>query len=180
MSEHSSGAVPAVLADVIAVLQSQKRLAERAVEQLADEQLHVALDENTNCIAVIMKHLAGNMKSRWTDFLTSDGEKPWRHRDNEFIDDIESREQLLATWDAGWACVLQTLGSLDAGDLDKEVTVRGQPQTAQQAILGQLSHYGYHVGQIMIIARVLAKDRWEVLSIPRGQSEEYNKRVWKR
>ena len=181
MPERPTGAAPdPFIADVIAVLRSQKRIAERAVEQLTDDQLHVALTEHTSCVAVIMKHLAGNMKSRWTDFLTSDGEKPWRHRDGEFIDEAQSREQLMETWEAGWACALQALGSPDDGDLDKQVTVRGRPQAARGAILGQLSHYGYHVGQIVLVAQVVAKDRWQTLSIPRGESEEYNKRVWGR
>jgi len=169
-----------LLGDVMATCRSQKRLAERAIAQLSDDQLHLALDENTNCIVVIMKHLAGNMTSRWTDFLTTDGEKPSRNRDGEFVDDVRSRDELMAIWEAGWVRLFDALGSLGGTDLDKQVKLRGEPQTARQAILGQLSHYGYHVGQIVLIAAHLAKDRWEWLTIPPGQSEAYNKRVWKR
>ena len=164
--------------EATAPFHSQKRLAERAMEQLDDETLHAALDANTNSIAVIVKHMAGNRASRWTDLLTSDGAKPWRDRDGEFIDTFTSRAEMMQAWEAGWARVFETLGSLAADDnLAKQVRTRGEPGTVAWAIMRQISHYGYHVGQIVLIARVLAKDDWRVLTIPRGGSKEFNDRM---
>jgi uncharacterized damage-inducible protein DinB len=167
------------LESTIATFRGQKELAERAITQLKDEQLHKALDANTNCIAVIMKHMAGNLLSRWTDFLTSDGEKPWRHRDNEFVDDFTSRQQLMDYWQRGWGCLFAALGSLTPEDLTKTVFIRGEPHSVYLAIQRALSHDGYHTGQIILVARVLAKEQWEVLTIPRGKSEEFNREFWK-
>lgn len=167
------------LRSTVTTFQSQKTLAERAILQLTDEQLHTPAAENTNSIAVIMKHMAGNMLSRWTEFLTTDGEKPWRHRDNEFVDDFTSREELMGFWERGWSCLTATLEALTVDDLAKTVTIRGEPHTVILAVHRQLDHYGYHVGQIVLIARVLAKDKWIALSVPPGGSEEYNRRVWK-
>jgi hypothetical protein len=166
-----------VLQSALATFRSQKALAERAIEQLSDEQLRRPLDENTNSIAVIMKHVAGNMLSRWTDFLSTDGEKPWRDRDREFIDDFASRAEIEAYWQRGWKCLLSTLESLAAEDLNRTVTIRGEPHSVALAIDRQLSHYGYHVGQIVLIARILAKDQWTALTIPRGGSDDFNRRM---
>jgi len=157
---------------------SQKHLAERAMTQLTEEQLRRPLDENTNSIAVIAKNIAGNMLSRWTELLTSDGEKPWRRRDDEFIDDFASREAMFARWEEGWQCLFDTIDGLTEADLTRVVPIRGEPHTVVEAIDRQLSHYGYHVGQIVQVARVLAQDRWQVLTVPRGQSEEFNRRHW--
>ncbi len=156
------------LRSALTTFQSQKRLAERAILQMTDEQLRTPAAENTNSITVIMKHMAGNMLSRWTEFLTTDGEKPWRHRDNEFVDDITSREELMALWERGWSCLMATLEALTVDDLTKTVTIRGEPHTVILAVHRQLDHYGYHVGQIVLIARVFAKDKWITLSIPPG------------
>ena len=158
--------------------QAQKDLAERAIVQLDDDQLHQPLDENTNSVAVIMKHLAGNMRSRWTDFLTTDGEKEWRNRDREFVDDLPSRDDLMTHWERGWEGLFSTLNVLTEDDLTKTVRIRGKPHTVIEAIHRELDHYGYHVGQIVLVARVLAKDNWTTLTVPRGGSEEYNRRVW--
>ena len=117
-----------------------------------------------------MKHMAGNMRSRWTDFLTSDGEKPWRARDSEFIDEFATRVELSAFWDAGWECLFATLSTLTADDLAKTVHIRGEPFSVIDAIMRQIDHYGYHVGQIVMIARILAKDQWKTLTIPRALS----------
>ena len=168
----------ALLDAAIDTFRKQKDLAERAMVQLSDEQLRVAFDANTNSIAVIAKHMAGNMRSRWTDFLTTDGEKPWRNRDDEFVDTFTSREQLLETWNVGWSCLFQAIEGLSESDLEKQVAIRGERLAVSLAILRQIDHYAYHVGQIVFIARILAGDNWQVLTIPRGKSREYNERVW--
>src|SRR6266576_3840090 len=115
------------LSAILNAFEANKRLADRAIEQVADDKLHVALDANTNSIAVIMKHVAGNLTSRWTDFLTTDGEKPWRNRDDEFVDSFGSRAEVLEAWERGWACLLESLKSLKREDLEKTVMIRGEP-----------------------------------------------------
>lgn len=157
---------------------ANKGWAETAIAQLPDEKLHLALDSNTNSIAVIMKHVAGNLLSRWTDFLTTDGEKPWRNRDDEFIDSFTSRHELLAYWESGWSRLIETVGSLQPADLLKTVTIRGEALSVPSAIQRSLAHCGYHVGQIILIARVLAGDEWQTITIPRGGSQAFNERVW--
>jgi hypothetical protein len=166
------------LSATINAFQANKRLADRAVAQVADEKLHVALDANTNSIAVIMKHVAGNLTSRWTDFLTTDGEKPWRNRDDEFVDTFTSREELLQCWERGWACLLATLGDLRPEDLGATVSIRGEPHSVPLALARSLGHTCYHVGQIVQVARVHAGDRWNTLTIPRGESAQFNQRNW--
>jgi len=152
----------------------QKSLAEAALAQLENRQLHEVPFDDGNSIVIVMKHLAGNMRSRWTDFLTTDGEKADRGRDGEFVDDLESREQLDALWDAGWATLLGTIRSLDAEDVAKTVTIRGEPHSVVEAIQRQIAHYGYHVGQIVQLARALKGSDWVSLSVPRGGSGAYN------
>jgi hypothetical protein len=171
-----------ILSEALATFRSQKDLAERAIVQVSDADLHRSLDPQTNSIVVIMKHLAGNMKSRWSDFLTSDGEKPWRDRDGEFVDDFTSRDQLMQFWNAGWAVLFDTLEALTPQDLTRIVTIRGEPHTVIKAITRQLSHYGYHVGQIVMIARIHAGERWSTLTIPRGrgESQKFNNRTWQK
>jgi len=179
-AEDSTGRL--FLEESIATFRGQKALAERAVAQVADDDLHVALDENTNSIAVIMQHIAGNLLSRWTDFLTSDGEKPWRGRDGEFVDDGKSRDALFERWEKGWARLFETTAGLTEADLAKTITIRGHKQTVLSAVERAIAHFGYHIGQIVILARHLAGDAWETLSIPRGpgESERYDRRVWKK
>jgi hypothetical protein len=150
-----------------------KRLAERAIAQVGDEQLAKTLDRESNSIAVIVRHLSGNMLSRWTDFLSSDGEKPWRDRDREFVDRAASRPQLLEEWEQGWACLFGALTTLAPADLVRTVVIRNEPHTVVQAINRQLAHYGQHVGQIVLLAKHLAGERWTSLSIPRGRSREW-------
>jgi hypothetical protein len=172
---------PPFLPAAIATFRKQKQMAERAIVQLNDEQLRTALDANTNSIAVIMKHLGGNLKSRWTDFLTTDGEKPWRNRDNEFVDTFNSRDEMMQAWEAGWAVLLATLESLRGADLDREVTIRSEKHSVPLAILRALDHCGYHVGQIVLTARLLVGDKpWQTLTIPRGGSQQFNERMLKR
>lgn len=151
-----------------------KLLAEKSFAQVEDEQLFWQYNEDSNSIAVIVKHLCGNMKSRWTDFLTTDGEKEWRQRDAEFENDISSRTEMLKQWNEGWDCLFTALRSLQEEDLGKMIYIRNMGQTVTEAINRQLAHYPYHVGQIVYIARMVAKE-WNSLSIPKGTSENYNK-----
>jgi hypothetical protein len=169
-----------VIQAAVKTFRSQKDLADRALAQVSDINLHTALDANINSIAVIMQHMAGNMISRWTDFLTTDGEKPNRQRDEEFIDQQAPRAHIMALWNQGWNVLFATLDSLTDDDLTRTIHVRGEPHTVVLAINRQLSHYGYHVGQIVQIARILAGENWTTLTIPRGQSEAYNQKMWHR
>lgn len=162
----------------VTAFRAHKALAEQAAGQLPDDKLHVALDPNTNSIAVIMKHVAGNLLSRWTDFLTSDGEKPARNRDGEFVDTFTTRDEILAFWNSGWQRLFDTLASLSAADFLQTVTIRGEPHSVPLALERSLAHTSYHVGQIVLIARVLAGDQWTTLTIPRGASAGFNQRVW--
>ena len=159
---------------VINAFEANKRLADRAVAQVSNDKLHVALDTNTNSIAVIMKHVAGNLTSRWTDFLTTDGEKPWRNRDDEFVDSFRGRADVLECWEQGWACLFAALKGLKRDDLEKTVLIRGEPHSVPLALARSLGHTCYHVGQIVQLARVHAGERWETLIIPRGGSEQFN------
>ena len=152
-----------------------KQLAEKAIAQIADDQLGWQANEDCNSIITIVKHMHGNMLSRWTDFLTSDGEKPWRQRDNEFENEVMDRQQLMKNWEQGWQCVFDTLDKLTEPDLEKVVYIRNEGHTAMEAINRQVAHYAYHVGQIVFCAKLLSKNGWETLSIPRNKSNEYNK-----
>ncbi|MCD6018404.1 MAG: hypothetical protein K0S53_1525 [Bacteroidetes bacterium] len=157
-----------------------KTLGEKAMAQLEAEQLFISLNEDTNSIAVIVKHLHGNMMSRWTDFLTTDGEKEWRNRDGEFEEDTskfdvtERKAELLKTWNDGWDCLFTTLNSLKPEDLSRIIYIRNEGHTALEAINRQLAHYPYHIGQIVFYAKLLKKSDWESLSIPKNKSKEYN------
>jgi len=166
------------IAAIINAFEANKRLADRAIAQVPDNKLHVALDENTNSIAVIMKHVAGNLLSRWTDFLTTDGEKPWRNRDDEFVASFRNRDELLQYWERGWSCLLATLQSLTPTDLDKTVTIRGEPHTIPLALARSLGHTCYHIGQIVQVSRIHAGENWTTLTIPRGGSQQYNQANW--
>lgn len=151
----------------------QKSLADRALAQLSSEELHVSITPESNCAAIIMKHMAGNMHSRWTDFLTSDGEKPTRNRDSEFIDDWDD-SNLQSYWEAGWQVLFDALAVLTPADLNKTVTIRGEAHLVFEAILRQLDHYAQHVGQLIFIAKALRGDSWRTLSIAKERSEAYN------
>lgn len=167
-----------IVESALALFQANKGWVEKAVTQLPDEKLHVALDRNTNSIAAIMKHIAGNLLSRWTDFLTTDGEKPWRNRDDEFVDSFTNRAEVLDCWERGWSCLFDALRTLTPHDLSKIVTIRGEPHSVPLAIHRSLAHCGYHVGQIILVARILAGERWETITIPRGGSASYNQKAW--
>jgi hypothetical protein len=165
------------LDDSISLFVYYKRLAERAMAQVSDEQLFTPIDSEANSIAIIVKHMAGNMRSRWTDFLSTDGEKPDRNRDSEFEDPPATRAAVLASWEAGWSCLFSALHALTDDDLTRTVAIRGEPHSVMQAINRQLAHYPHHVGQIVLLAKHFAGGKWQSLSIPRRASADYNQRV---
>ncbi len=151
-----------------------KTLGEKAMEQLEPKQLFVAVNEDSNSIATIVKHISGNMLSRWTDFLTTDGEKEWRNRDGEFENDLNSKEALLETWNKGWNCFFDALNTLKPDQLTTIIYIRNEGHTVVEAINRQLAHYPYHIGQIVFYAKMLKKSEWTSLSIPKNKSKSYN------
>ena len=163
--------------DSLSMFRYYKKLADRAMEQVRDEDLFAFLDGESNSIAVIAKHMAGNMRSRWTDFLTTDGEKPTRDRDSEFVDPPTTRDAINEMWEGGWTCLFAALEPLADADLERRVTIRGEQHSVMQAINRQGAHYSYHVGQIVFLARHYAGERWVSLSVPRNKSAEFNRRV---
>jgi hypothetical protein len=161
--------------DAVKAMRAYKKLAEKAIAQLKDEEFFVTLDEEANSIAVVMKHIAGNAISRWTDFLTSDGEKPDRNRDMEFVIESQtSKEDVLAYWERGWKCVFDAIEPLKPEDFEKTVLIRGEKHTIVQAINRQLMHYAYHIGQIVFLAKHFRSAEWTSLSIPRNRSADFN------
>jgi hypothetical protein len=158
------------LEDSLTLFRYYKKLGEGAMAQATDEQLFAALDPEANSIAIVVKHIAGNMRSRWTDFLTSDGEKPGRHRDTEFEEPPATREALMALWQAGWDCVFRALEPLSEADLGRRVMIRGEAHSVMQAINRQMAHYACHVGQIVLLAKHYQHVQWRSLSVPRGKS----------
>ncbi|HYB93537.1 MAG TPA: DUF1572 family protein [Vicinamibacterales bacterium] len=166
-----------ILSVALDELQKTKKLADKSIEQLSDEQLHVAIDPDANSVAVLMRHMAGNMRSRWINFLTEDGEKPDRMRDREFEDPGQTRAELLAEWEHGWQCVWDALTPLTDADLQRTVIIRGEPHSVYKAISRQVAHYSGHAYQILLLAKHLRGKDWKTLSIPRGQSEEFNRRM---
>ena len=163
------------LTHAIDLYQYYKSLGEKAMAQTEDAALNWAPDEKSNSINVIIRHLHGNMLSRWTDFLTTDGEKEWRNRDGEFEERELSREELMQLWEEGWKCLFDALRALTAEDLDKTIYIRNMGQSVEDAIMRQLAHYSYHVGQIVYLARLTNEGNWKSLTIPKGDSQEYNK-----
>ncbi|WP_409417001.1 DUF1572 family protein [Flavobacterium sp. PS2] len=151
-----------------------KTLGEKAIAQLNPEQLLVTINEDTNSIATIVKHLSGNMLSRWTDFLTTDGEKEWRNRDEEFENDFQSKEEIMTAWEKGWKCLFDAINDLQANQLSDIIYIRNEGHTVIEAVNRQLAHYPYHVGQIVFYAKQLKNSSWESLSIPRKESKNYN------
>jgi Protein of unknown function (DUF1572) len=164
--------------EVFRSLRGHKRLADGAIAQLSDEQFFATPDPESNSVAIIVKHLAGNMRSRFTDFLTSDGEKLGRNRDREFVMHNDAkREEVLRAWEQGWQLVFETLNSLQPEDLERTVTIRGEPHSVLQAIHRQVAHYAYHVGQIVFLAKHWKGAEWKTLSVPKAQSEQYNAKM---
>src|SRR5947209_2429595 len=163
----------AYLADIGFMFRKYKDMAEKAFRQVKDEGFFKKPGEHSNSIAVIIKHVGGNLKSRWTDFLTTDGEKPWRDRDNEFvIGPGDSRQGLIDCWEAGWSAVFQALGELRENDLEKKVAIRAEEHTVYQAIHRSLTHTAYHVGQIVYLSRLVTTEDWQWITIPPGQSQQ--------
>jgi hypothetical protein len=165
------------LEDSLAVFRQYKKLAEAAMSQIGDEQLQAVLDPEMNSIACIVKHMAGNMRSRWTDFLNSDGEKPNRHRDSEFIEPPATRQAVLALWNEGWQLVFDALEPLSEADLSRTVYIRGEAHSAMQAINRQIAHYASHCGQIVLLAKHFKGEQWKSLSVPRNKSAAFHRQV---
>ncbi len=163
--------------DTRSLFRQTKGLADRAMAQASDEQLLRALGEEENSIAILVKHMAGNMRSRWTDFLTTDGEKPDRDRDREFVEPAATRAALLDDWERGWAALFGTLEGLSDADLTRTVRIRGEAHSVMQAINRAYGHCAYHVGQIVLLAKHYAGENWQTLTIPRKKSAEFNRRV---
>ena len=165
------------LEDSVSLFRHYKKLAEGAMEQVSDDELFQALDEEMNSIAIIAKHMAGNMRLRWTDFLTSDGEKPNRNRDSEFVEPPSTRTGLTKIWNDGWDHVFEALEPLSDADMERKITIRGEPHSVMQAINRQIAHYAYHVGQIVFLAKHFKGDAWKSLSVPKNKSGEFNNKV---
>lgn len=181
MTTPDSQSLAAHLLDAcIATFQSQKKLGDKTFAQLDDAGLFWTPEPESNSVAVIVKHVSGNMVSRWTDFLTTDGEKPGRNRDDEFIDDFADRSQVLDAWERGWAALLGALTALKPEDLSRTVMIRGKPHSVVQAIQRQVSHYGYHVGQIVYAAKAYKSADWQTLSIARNKSAAFNEAMKRR
>jgi hypothetical protein len=160
--------------------QKIKTLGDKAIAQLSDADLHVKIDDESSSVAVIMRHMAGNMRSRWTDFLTSDGEKPDRDRDREFEDQPKSRDEILAEWEDGWRRLFDALAPLTDADLQRTVVIRSEPHSVYQAISRQVAHYAGHVYQMLFLGKHLKGAGWTSLSVPRGQSEAFNRKMIER
>lgn len=165
------------LQDSLSLFRYYKGLADRAMAQLSDGKLYETASDNENSIALIVKHMAGNMRSRWTDFLTSDGEKADRNRDTEFEDPPATRAELMGLWEDGWKLVFAALEPLTDTDLARVVTIRGEKHSVMQAINRQVAHYAHHIGQIVVLAKHLQGDSWQTLSIPRRKSADFNRKV---
>lgn len=163
------------LKDASASFRNYKNMAEKAIEQISDEEFFAAIDSESNSVATIVKHVAGNLRSRWTDFLTSDGEKADRNRDTEFVIDGDTRESLMRFWESGWRTLFAALESLTIEDFSKFIKIRGEPHTIIEAVNRQLTHYAYHIGQIVLLAKHYRSSDWKTLSEPRNKSAAYNK-----
>ncbi len=162
------------LANTIKLANYYKQLGERTIDQLEEDQLFWSPGPSSNSIAVIVKHLWGNMLSRWTNFLTEDGEKPWRDREGEFESDIHTQEELMSKWNEGWKCFIGALESLKSEDLGKVIYIRNEGHTVMDAIQRQMAHYPHHVGQMVFLGKLLKGDDWQSLSIPKGGTDAFN------
>jgi hypothetical protein len=163
-----------LLPSALRIFKQYKELADKAIAQIDETAIHWKPEPESNSIYLIIKHMSGNMQSRWTDFLTSDGEKEWRNRDGEFEDDNISKAETLLLWEKGWACLFSALEPLGNDDLAKHVYIRGEAHSVMEAVNRQLAHYSYHVGQIVYIAKAIRSSQWHTLSIAKGKSQEFN------
>ncbi|MDU8887268.1 DUF1572 family protein [Yeosuana sp. MJ-SS3] len=162
------------LNSVINRFETYKTLGEKTFKQLTFEEMQWQSDEDSNSISIIVKHIVGNMLSRWTNFLTEDGEKEWRHRDQEFIDTYTTNEEMMASWESGWNVLFNAIKPLTVDDLERKVYIRDEEHSVIDAINRQLAHYAYHIGQIVFIGKLIKGDSWKSLSIPKGKSSEFN------
>ncbi|SEQ37358.1 Protein of unknown function [Hyunsoonleella jejuensis] len=163
------------LTSIIKQFQYYKSLGDKTFKNLSFEEMQKEFAKDSNSISIIVKHLAGNMLSRWTNFLTEDGEKEWRHRDMEFVDSFTSKDDIVEYWNKGWKCLFEAITSLEEKDLEYIVYIRNQGHTVTEAINRQLAHYSYHVGQIVFLGKLIKGEQWTSLSIPKGNSSSYNK-----
>lgn len=177
MDENMKKIAEEYIKNISNTFKKYKEMTEKAVEQVSDDELHFQPDENSNSIAIIMQHVSGNLKSRFTNFYNSDGEKPNRNRDSEFEEQNLSRQELLQNWNSSWKILIDILSNLTENDLTKIVTIRNEKLTALGAFERSLTHTVYHVGQIVQLAKMIKKEKWQTLSIPKGKSEEYNKGI---
>jgi uncharacterized damage-inducible protein DinB len=180
MAENDNDPSQHYLDSAKAEFKKLKALGDKSFAQLNDADFHIKPDAESNSIALIIQHLSGNMISRWTDFLTTDGEKPSRNRDKEFEENIQSKETLLNQWEQGWQVFTNTLDSLTGADMMKEITIRGEKHSVIQAINHQLTHYGYHIGQIVYLAKHIRSADWHTLSIAKNRSDEFNQKMKER
>ena len=162
------------LTSIIKQFEYYKSLGDKTFYQLTFEEIQWQSDKNSNSISIITKHIVGNMLSRWTNFLTEDGEKAWRNRDNEFTGDYNSKEEIIASWESGWVCLFKAIKPLNNDDLESIIYIRNQGHTVTEAINRQLAHYSYHIGQIVFLGKLLKGENWQSLSIPKGDSLKYN------
>lgn len=162
------------LADAVQSFRNYKKLADKSIEQVSNEEFFRPIDPEANSIAVIVKHIAGNLRSRWSGFLTSDGEKPDRNRDSEFVSATDTRENLLVSWDKSWQILFDSIEPLTVEDFAKTITIRGQAHTICEAINRQLTHYAYHIGQIVFLAKHFRSENWQTLSVAKNKSAEFN------
>lgn len=176
----STDFIPNFHADAIRSFRNYKNLAERAIDQVPDDEFFAKIDDESNSIALIVKHIAGNLRSRWTDFLTSDGEKPDRHRDTEFELIQDTRESLMEFWEDGWQTLFNSVAPLTPEDFERSVTIRGETHTVVEAINRQLTHYAYHVGQIVLLAKHFRSVEWKTLSVPKNRSADFNQFIQNR
>ena len=164
----------AFLQSVIKKFKAQKALGEKTFAQLDDKDFLFKPSKESNSIAIIVQHMSGNMLSRWTNFLTEDGEKEWRKRDDEFEDELTTKQDIIDSWNAGWDCVSSTLENLHDDDVMKTITIRSEPHLVLEAIIRQIDHYGYHVGQIVLLGKIIKDESWQSLSIPKHKSNDFN------
>lgn len=163
-----------LLPSSLRIFSQYKSLADKAIQQIDEQGLHWKPEPESNSIALIMKHMSGNMRSRWTDFLTTDGEKEWRNRDSEFEDAPASTKEIMEMWELGWNCLFEALESLTDDDLSRIVFIRKEPHSVMEAVNRQIAHYAYHVGQIVYLAKAIQSNKWQTLSIAKGKSQEFN------